>query len=226
MAAAVHAGTTSGIAVEIAGDGRSAGNGTGMNIYAIDDEEDRVGALLSGETRVVYFEVKHRALDIVRFRVLPVIAPIITFTPPAALAGAACPPLIFGLFSTGRNALHFYAKLLAIVKLWLLVAFFALSPSSDSDRNVWSSRLTSVIGFAALGLEAVTVLPQALAMERARSVKGLTALLLATWVLGDLAKTAYFVQREQPWQFVFCGTSQLTIDAWVIGQILRFGWNQ
>ncbi|KAE8211162.1 hypothetical protein CF327_g5060 [Tilletia walkeri] len=69
-----------------------------------------------------------------------------------------------------------------------------------------------MLGFYALGLEALLPLPQMLSNYRAQSLAGLSPVLVAAWVGGDMAKTAYFIWQKSPSQFLVCGLIQLTID--------------
>ncbi|CAD6884808.1 unnamed protein product [Tilletia controversa] len=68
------------------------------------------------------------------------------------------------------------------------------------------------LGFYALGLEALLPLPQMLANYRAQSLAGLSPVLIAAWLGGDMAKTVYFVYQSSPPQFLVCGLIQLSID--------------
>ncbi|KAK0527596.1 hypothetical protein OC834_001640 [Tilletia horrida] len=69
-----------------------------------------------------------------------------------------------------------------------------------------------LLGFYALGLEALLPLPQALNNYRNQSLAGLSPVLIAAWVGGDMAKTAYFLWQQSPLQFLICGLIQLSID--------------
>lgn len=42
------------------------------------------------------------------------------------------------------------------------------------------------------------------------------------WFVGDTLKTAYFVLKAQPLQFVFCGLIQIFIDTVIIAQIYYY----
>ncbi|KAK0548316.1 hypothetical protein OC861_003631 [Tilletia horrida] len=75
-----------------------------------------------------------------------------------------------------------------------------------------------LLGFYALGLEALLPLPQAMSNYRNQSLAGLSPILIAAWVGGDLAKTAYFIWQASPLQFLLCGLIQLSIDATICYQ--------
>ena len=58
--------------------------------------------------------------------------------------------------------------------------------------------------------------------QRTRSVKGLSYAMIFSWVAGDVFKTVYFIYKNQPFQFIMCGTVQLIVDFIIIGQIYMF----
>jgi len=66
-------------------------------------------------------------------------------------------------------------------------------------------------GYLALGIEATLPLPQLLANQRRRSVKGFRASVLANWLLGDAFKMVWFFtapKGEVPGVFKACGVFQ------------------
>lgn len=42
------------------------------------------------------------------------------------------------------------------------------------------------------------------------------------WTFGDVFKTAYFIIREPPLQFWVCGILQVTIDLFILGQVIFY----
>lgn len=82
--------------------------------------------------------------------------------------------------------------------------------------------LTELVGFAALGTEALMTVPQAYVMERDKNTEGFSRVLLFWWLLGDTAKVFYFFFKAQPLPFVVCACVQLSIDFYIVGQIARF----
>lgn len=84
------------------------------------------------------------------------------------------------------------------------------------------SWMPSVLGCAALGVEAILVVPQILRNARRRSCEGLTETLVGTWVCGDAIKIVYFVLAKQPLPFLVCGCVQLALDFVVIGQMIYY----
>jgi uncharacterized protein with PQ loop repeat len=51
----------------------------------------------------------------------------------------------------------------------------------------------TVLGLAALTIEATLGIPQLIRNQRAKSVAGLSTFMICTWFLGDFLKTLYFV---------------------------------
>ncbi|ORC92848.1 uncharacterized protein TM35_000021740 [Trypanosoma theileri] len=79
-----------------------------------------------------------------------------------------------------------------------------------------------VVGYVALGLEALLVLPQILRNHRRCSTAGLTMMLVLTWVLGDLIKVVYFIVDKQPLPFLVCGCIQIGLDVIVVAQVIYY----
>jgi hypothetical protein len=46
--------------------------------------------------------------------------------------------------------------------------------------------------------------------------------MIFSWVAGDAFKTFYFIYKDQPFQFIMCGSVQLLVDFIIIGQIYLF----
>ncbi|KAK7194346.1 PQ loop repeat [Novymonas esmeraldas] len=90
-----------------------------------------------------------------------------------------------------------------------------------SIGRVWGSA-AEVVGYTALGIEALLVLPQILRNARRRSTEGLTMLLILTWVGGDVVKVIYFVYAEQALAFIVCGAFQIGLDVVVVAQLIYY----
>lgn len=90
-----------------------------------------------------------------------------------------------------------------------------------SDNVLYSQ----TIGTASVMIEACLGLPQLLSNRKNKSTAGLSMGLIFTWFAGDLAKTLFFVTKDQPIQFVMCGVTQLLIDIWILGQIRAYRGN-
>jgi len=43
------------------------------------------------------------------------------------------------------------------------------------------------------------------------------------WLVGDIFKVCYFILLNQPFQFVACGTIQVSIDLLIVAQVFYFG---
>jgi len=89
---------------------------------------------------------------------------------------------------------------------------------------LYSSTLyIETIGSVSVMIEACLALPQLFANRKNKSTEGLSMGLILTWFTGDLAKTLYFIVKNQPLQFVMCGITQLTIDIYILFQIYTYG---
>ncbi|MES1913530.1 MAG: hypothetical protein MHM6MM_005720 [Cercozoa sp. M6MM] len=111
-------------------------------------------------------------------------------------------------------------SLLSYLAPWLLACLVAypitvaLSPASP--------KFVSTLGYLALGSESLLALPQYLQNRGNRSTAGLEVSMPVIWLVADLAKTALFVLRASPLQFVLCGLMQVTLDCAILGQIVAF----
>lgn len=84
---------------------------------------------------------------------------------------------------------------------------------------------SSFIGYAGLSIEATLPLPQILANARLRSCKGFRVSVLASWLLGDAMKMAWFFtsSTQIPWAFKLCGIFQACCDSFLGVQYLMYG---
>jgi len=98
-------------------------------------------------------------------------------------------------------------------------AFFIVLTLMLSSSNLY----IETIGSVSVMIEACLGLPQLLANRKNRSTDGLSMGLILTWFTGDLAKTLFFILKNQPLQFVMCGITQLSIDIYIIYQIYTYG---
>ncbi|EKG05329.1 hypothetical protein TCSYLVIO_003598 [Trypanosoma cruzi] len=140
-----------------------------------------------------------------------------------------------------RNPIRYILTKLDAGACLLEKRFFSLSPPSFIRRYVLWTLLTTivvllyyatigtvwgaapeVVGYIALGIEALLVLPQILRNHRRQSTEGLTIVLVLTWFLGDIIKVIYFLVDHQPFPFILCGIFQLSLDLVVIGQLMYF----
>lgn len=85
-----------------------------------------------------------------------------------------------------------------------------------------SSLYVELLGFCALATEATLGLPQVLRNHKKKSVAGVSNTLIASWFLGDIWKTFYFVSIGAPAQFVYCGIVQVAIDCVFAYQVYTY----
>ena len=87
----------------------------------------------------------------------------------------------------------------------------------------WRSEVfVELLGFAALLTESGLSAPQLWLNCKRRAVRGLSVLMVAGFLLGDIYKLAYFVLRASPVQFVACACVQIAIDGAICLQICFF----
>ena len=79
-----------------------------------------------------------------------------------------------------------------------------------------------ILGFAALGIEAMLILPQLRLNWQRRSTAGVSWLLIFSWVGGDVVKMIYFIAKSQPMPFIACTTVQLCFDTILIYQLCSY----
>ena len=48
---------------------------------------------------------------------------------------------------------------------------------------------------------------------------GMSMFMVMGWLVGDIFKTGYFIFLNQPFQFVLCGSLQVTVDCLIICQV-------
>ncbi|KAG5499654.1 hypothetical protein JIQ42_05129 [Leishmania sp. Namibia] len=90
-----------------------------------------------------------------------------------------------------------------------------------SIGRVWKYA-ADVVGYTALGIEALLVLPQILRNARRGSTEGLSMLLILTWVGGDVVKVTYFIYAKQSLPFILCGCFQALLDVVVVAQLIYY----
>jgi len=82
------------------------------------------------------------------------------------------------------------------------------------------------LGFIALFTEAMLAVPQLLQNFRNKSTEGMSVLMVVMWLMGDCFKTTYFVLRDLPPQFWLCGSLQIAIDVFILGQVYWYLFRQ
>lgn len=105
-----------------------------------------------------------------------------------------------------RSYLEFMALL--VICLW--------GVTTAAGQSTWYAE---ALGTAALGIEALLPVPQVLKNFRQRSTAGLSAVLVVSWFVGDVFKTAIAIQLAAPVQFVACGVFQMAMDAVILVQM-------
>ncbi|GET89567.1 hypothetical protein, conserved [Leishmania tarentolae] len=118
------------------------------------------------------------------------------------------------LRNTPPQFLYHYA--IAATAALLAVLFYYVSIG-----RVWKDA-AEVVGYMALGIEALLVAPQILRNARRRSTEGLTILLIFTWVGGDAIKLIYFIYTKQALPFIVCGFFQAVLDMVVVAQLVYY----
>ncbi|KAG2388098.1 hypothetical protein C9374_000948 [Naegleria lovaniensis] len=81
---------------------------------------------------------------------------------------------------------------------------------------------TELLGLLSVMVEASLAIPQVVTNFTRGSVEGLSLILVATFVIGDTLKTAYFIAKHLPYQFVICGAFQLFVDMIMVIQIIYY----
>jgi len=94
-------------------------------------------------------------------------------------------------------------------------------------RSIYPTYST-FIGYAGLSIEATLPLPQILANARSKSCKGFRFSVLASWLVGDAMKMAWFftASTQIPVAFKVCGVFQAGCDAFLGVQYLMYGSGQ
>ncbi|KEG08221.1 hypothetical protein DQ04_07691010 [Trypanosoma grayi] len=105
--------------------------------------------------------------------------------------------------------------------IWALTVMVVVFFYYASIGAVWAEA-PEVVGYIALGIEALLVLPQILRNHRRHSTEGLTLVLVLTWFIGDIIKVIYFFAYHQPLPFILCGCFQLSLDLVVIAQVIYY----
>lgn len=85
-----------------------------------------------------------------------------------------------------------------------------------------SSLTMEAMGLFALLLESTLAMPQAYQNWQSGSVRGLRQDMILMWLVGDVAKTAYFVATRAPMQFLLCGLIQMSVDVVILAQCWRY----
>lgn len=86
-----------------------------------------------------------------------------------------------------------------------------------------SELFIDTLGFVALCMEALLLLPQLLRNFQRKSTDGLSCKMVIMMLCGDLFKTCYYLARSVPSQFWICSTLQVSIDVAILYQVCYYG---
>ena len=79
------------------------------------------------------------------------------------------------------------------------------------------------IGFLAVFCEAMLGMPQFIKNYTNKSTQGMSKIMVLMWTNGDVFKTGYFIMKDAPTQFKFCGMLQVCVDLAILGQVVYYG---
>mmetsp|Transcript_28062 Transcript_28062/g.50266 ORF Transcript_28062/g.50266 Transcript_28062/m.50266 type:complete len:159 (-) Transcript_28062:8-484(-) len=85
-----------------------------------------------------------------------------------------------------------------------------------------SSLYFEILGFLALGVEALLGVPQYYKNFKRQSTDGLSISMVVGWTIGDSLKTVYFILRAVPAQFLLCGGLQICVDLAILAQFASY----
>jgi len=79
------------------------------------------------------------------------------------------------------------------------------------------------MGYVALLTESLLGVPQLFKNWRKKSTDGMNKTMVLLWLGGDIFKTAYYLIKKQPVQFITCGAIQITVDILILMQVFFYG---
>lgn len=106
--------------------------------------------------------------------------------------------------------------------LWYILGCFCVGMTVLGLSVIFGADIYQMVGYMALGLESTFLMPQVYLNYSRKSCEGLTAILLVTWVAGDVIKQIYFFVADQPTQFIMCGFVLLCCDATIVFQLFNY----
>jgi solute carrier family 66, member 2 len=91
-----------------------------------------------------------------------------------------------------------------------------------------STVYVTLVGFVALGIEAILPIPQFVSHYQRKSVAGFRPSVVVAWLLGDAFKCSYFFigKANVTWQFKLCALVQSTFDIGIAIQFCMYGTRQ
>ncbi|TPP41879.1 PQ-loop repeat-containing protein 1 [Fasciola gigantica] len=96
-------------------------------------------------------------------------------------------------------------------------AFVVVSTMATSLFSA-NTVFVQLLGFAALFIEALLGLPQLIKNYQNGSTKGMNIMMVAMWIVGDVAKSVFFMLEQAPLQFPLCGWLQVSLDLVIFAQ--------
>jgi uncharacterized protein with PQ loop repeat len=79
-----------------------------------------------------------------------------------------------------------------------------------------------LLGFAAVFIEAVQLVPQVQRNFLTQSTEGMSIAMMACMLSGDSFKTGYYILRDAPPQFAICAMIQVSVDVIILWQVWRY----
>jgi len=80
----------------------------------------------------------------------------------------------------------------------------------------------TMLGLLSSCIEGCLGLPQLVTNMKKRSTEGFSGFLFMMWILGDVGKLLYFILKTQPFYLVLCVCCTLTVDFFILGQMLYY----
>lgn len=104
--------------------------------------------------------------------------------------------------------------LLAYLTIFTFYLFFFITYKSEF--------LIETTGMFSALIETTVPIPQFFSNYRNKSCHGLSKVMIMFWLLGDIARLAFFINREQPVQFSICSGIQILFDLSIIYQFYLY----
>lgn len=86
----------------------------------------------------------------------------------------------------------------------------------------FSESLGPALGFLSGLIEATLGLPQVFKNYTSKSIGNLSIGMITLWIIGDSIKTVYFIVKDTPIYFIYCGAFQICIDIVITFQIVYY----
>ncbi|VDM52814.1 unnamed protein product [Angiostrongylus costaricensis] len=118
----------------------------------------------------------------------------------------------FGSFWAWHDLRSFLITLTVFTSFWSLLTTALI-------QFKW---YVETLGMVSLLVEASLGAPQLVRNWQRKSTQGMSIPMVLAWLCGDLAKTAYFVATGSPLQFWVCAILQISIDIFILGQVLVY----